>query len=305
MAEPKSAGRPRRVTRRRLLGGSAAVVTAGAAALAGVELEVLPGKSTLYHRLGHDGEDGVVPSVEPGRLDSGAFASRARGREVGWAVARPPRSGAAAPLPVVLVLHGRGNDHRMPFQRDGLGLDRFLARAVDDGLPPFALASVDGGEAYWHDRADGDRAQTMVLDEFLPLLADQGLDTSRIALAGWSMGGFGALHLGAVLGPERVAAVAALSPALWHDYDDTAPGAYDDADDFDRVSVMDRQADLDGIAVRVDCGQGDPFCAAGRDYVDGFDHRPAGGFQLGDHDRGYWRRMAPDVLQFVGEALAG
>lgn len=266
---------------------------------------MLPGKALIYHHLGHDGADGVVPEVEPGRVDFARFRSRARGKEVGWALARPPGSAASGgALPVVVALHGRGQDHTSAFRRDRLALDRFLAAAVARGVPPFAIASVDGEETYWHDRANGDRAQAMVLDELLPRLTDAGLETGRIGLVGWSMGGFGALHLGSVLGPDRVAAVAALSPALWHEYDDTAPGAYDDAADFARVSVMGRQRELDGIAVRVDCGKGDPFYATSRDYVDGFAVPPAGGFQLGDHDSGYWRRIAPPVLAFLGGALA-
>ncbi|HVK27372.1 MAG TPA: alpha/beta fold hydrolase [Nocardioides sp.] len=292
------------ITRRRLLWGGTTALAVGGAALAGVELEVLPGKASLYHHLGHDGADGVVPEAEPGRLDFASFRSRARGKDVGWALARPPGPPPTTALPVVVALHGRGQDHTSAFRRDRLALDRFLADAVAHGVPPFAVASVDGGETYWHDRASGDRAQAMVIDEFLPRVAEAGLDTGRIGFVGWSMGGFGALHLGSVLGPDRVAAVAALSPALWHEYDDTAPGAYDDAADFGRVSVMGRQADLDGIAVRVDCGKGDPFYANSRDYVAGFDDPPAGGFQLGDHDSGYWRRMAPRVLAFLGDALA-
>lgn len=292
-----------RLSRRRLLWGGTTALAAGSAALAGVELEVLPGKAWIYHHLGHDGADGVVPDVQPGRLDFARFRSRARGKDVGWALARPPGPAAAAALPVVVALHGRGQDHTSAFRPDRLALDSFLADAVARGVPPFAIASVDGDETYWHDRADGDLAQTMVVDELLPRLADAGLDTGRIGFVGWSMGGFGALHLGALLGPDRVAAVAAMSPALWHEYDDTAPGAYDDAADFDRVGVMGRQRDLDGIAVRVDCGKGDPFYATSRDYVEGFADPPAGGFQLGDHDSGYWRRMAPRVLEFLGARL--
>ena len=293
-------GRTTGITRRRLLWGGTTALAVGGAALAGVELEVLPGKASLYHRLGHDGADGVAPDVAPGRLDFASFHSRARGKDVGWALARPPGPAPATALPVVVALHGRGQSHVSAFRRDRLALDRFLADAVARGVPPFAIASVDGDETYWHDRADGDHAQAMVVDELLPRL----VDTGRVGFVGWSMGGFGALHLGSVLGPDRVAAVAALSPALWHEYDDTAPGAYDDAADFERVTVMGRQRDLDGIEVRVDCGKGDPFYATSRDYVAGFADPPAGGFQLGDHDSGYWRRMAPRVLAFLGGALA-
>lgn len=291
------------LTRRRLLWTGAGVAAASTAALTAVELEVVPGKALLYHHLRYDGPDGTVPTGAPARVESGAFRSVARGRRVGWALAVPDgRTGEG--LPVLVALHGRRQDHRSAFRRDRLALDRFLADGVRRGVPPFAIASVDGGESYWHDRADGDRAGTMVVDELLPLLAGRGLDTTRVAFAGWSMGGFGALHLAGQLGRGRVAAVAAMSPALWHEYDATAPGAYDDAADFRRTTVLGRQGELDGIAVRVDCGKGDPFYATTRDYVRGFAERPSGAFALGDHDSGYWRRIAPAVLRFVGEALA-
>lgn len=298
----RSSSRPRRpVTRRGLLrGGGSALALAGAAA-AGIQLELLPGRSSVYHHIGLDGGEAEAPDVEPAAVEWSQFDSAARGRRVGWALARP--GGAPADLPVVVVLHGRGHDHTAAFRRTSLALDRFLTDAVVRGVPPFAIASIDGGESYWHDRADGDRAGTMVVDELLPRLADQGLDTGRVALTGWSMGGFGALHLARTLGPDRVAAVAAMSPALWREYDDTAPGAYDDAADFERVTAMGRQDELAGIAVRVDCGKGDPFFTACCDYVEGFEQRPAGRLGLGDHDSGYWRRIAPSVLRFLGEEL--
>lgn len=222
---------------------------------------------------------------------------------MGWSIARPP--GGSARLPVAVVLHGRGNDHSSAFSSSYLGLDRFLAAAVADGVPPFALASVDGGQAYWHDREDGDRCETMVLQEFLPLLQRHDLDTRRIGFLGRSMGGFGALHLTHALGSGRVAGVAVMSPALWHTFGDTAPGAYDDEGDFNRVSVMDQQSTFAHIPLRVDCGESDPFYSATRDYLAGFANPPIGGFELGAHNVNYWRRIVPHGLQHLGHALRG
>ncbi|EUA51733.1 putative cONSERVED EXPORTED PROTEIN [Mycobacterium xenopi 3993] len=51
----------------------------------------------------------------------------------------------------------------------------------------------------------------MVLNELIPMLSSQGLDTSRVAFLGWSMGGYGALLLGSRLGPTRTAAICAVS----------------------------------------------------------------------------------------------
>ena len=77
----------------------------------------------------------------------------------------------------------------------------------------------------------------MVLDELIPMLGEQGLDTSRVGFLGWSMGGYGALLLGARLGPARTAAICAVSPALWTSSGATAPGAFDGADDYAANSV--------------------------------------------------------------------
>lgn len=291
----------RRLSRRALLTGAGVAVAGGAAVAVGVDGGVLPGRSWLYRHVGLEGRDGVVPRVPSGRTVSGTFRSEARlGRRCGWTIALPP--GGGRDLPVAVVLHGRGGDHTSAFSPRYLGLDRFLAAVVRRGATPFALASVDGGDTYWHARDNGEDAGAMVLEEFLPLLRSHGLDVDRPGFMGWSMGGYGALMLAARL--SRVAAVVAESPALWHVYEDSAPGAFDDSADFAEATAFGRQDRLDSIPVRVDCGEGDPFYAATRDYVRGFDVPPAGGFQPGGHDVGYWRRMAPAQLRFLARAFS-
>ena len=117
------------------------------------------------------------------------------------------------------------------------GVEDGLAQAVAAGIPPFAVVAVDGGGSYWHKRASGEDSGAMVLDELIPMLSAQGLDTSRVGFLGWSMGGYGALLLGARLGPARTAAICAVSPALWTSSGATAPGAFDGADDYAANSV--------------------------------------------------------------------
>ncbi|WP_425559990.1 alpha/beta hydrolase [Leifsonia poae] len=219
------------------------------------------------------------------------------------AVSYPPGSRAGNTLPVLIVLHGYSGDHRSSFG-SGQGLDRFLAQAVQRGAAPFAVAAVEGGNTYWHRRASGEDAGAMVTDEFVPLLAAQGLTTDRIGLMGWSMGGYGALRLAGRLGPSRVAAVAAESPALWHHAGETARGAFDDPADFAANTVFGRQRELAGIPVRIDCGTGDGFYEAARDYADSLSPNPAGGFTAGGHDSAYWRRVAPSQLAFIAQHFA-
>jgi len=206
-----------------------------------------------------------------------------------------------ARLPVVIALHGRGGDHRQPF--DALGIDRYLAEVVNAGIQPFVVVTVDGGDRYWHRRADGDDPPEMIRTELLPRLADRGLQTKRIGLIGWSMGGYGAL-LYAENHPARVAAVAAVSPALWRRPQDAAKGAFDGPADFRRNDVFARTNALRGVQVRVDCGDIDPFADAAEEFRAKMKPEPSGGISEGGHNQYYWRRAMPGALGFLGDALA-
>lgn len=305
--------RSRPLSRRGLLLGSTGVGLGAVTAVGvGVERGVLPGRPRVQHLLGLNGADGTIPDVTPGPLVEGSFVSRARGgRATGWTLAMPPpglperpQGPREAPLPVLVELHGMGGDHRASFG-GALGLEYFLAAEVARHGRRFAIASVDGGDSYWHPRPDGEDAGAMVLDELLPMLAEHGVDVSAVAFGGWSMGGYGALRLASVLGSERCRAVAAISPGLWLDASDASRTGFVDADEYREFTVLGRQRELDGIAVRVDCGTGDPFYRAARHYVAGFP-RNAGvvsDFEPGGHDLGYWRRMAPARLAFVARHL--
>jgi len=292
------------ILRRRVLAGvGGAVFLAGAAAAAGIEEGALPGRSILYQSLGLDGEAGVIPTVATGAFVQGSFVSSARqGRTVGWAASYPPGYAPGESLPVVVALHGYGGDHSDAFGTR-LGLDRFQARAVAQGQAPFVVAAIDGGNSYWHHRASGEDSAAMVTDEFLPLLKARGLDTSRLALAGWSMGAYGALLLASDLGQGRVAAASGLSVALWPTVSRAATGAFDGPADFWEHDLYRRQAMLADIPLRIDCGTGDGFRENDRALVTSLSPHPAGGFEPGGHDMAFWRRLAPDHLTFLAAHL--
>lgn len=286
-----------------LLGGTAAGAAVVVGAGVGVEQGTLPGRPWLQEHLGMNGAAGVVPDVTPGPVESGSFVSAARlGLPTGWCLIRPP--GRHRHLPVVVALHGYGADHAS-LLAPAFGLDRFLAAAVADGVPPFAIAAADGGGSYWHPRPSGEDASSMVVDELLPIIGEHGVNTDRIGLLGWSMGGYGVLRLGALLGPERVGAVVAASPAIWRDADDASAAGFADAAEYERDSVMGHQDELDGIPIRVDCGTGDPFYREAQAYVHGFpeDADLTSTFEPGGHTPAYWRRMLPEQLAFLGAAV--
>jgi S-formylglutathione hydrolase FrmB len=235
-----------------------------------------------------DGDEDVVSETR-------SFTSRARGGvRTSWTLMRP--ADATGDLPVVVALHGLHQNHTAPA---ALG----AASALAGVSTPLALVAPDGGTTYWHPH-DGEDAGAMVTDELLPRLPALGLRTERIGLIGWSMGGYGALRIAGLLGSSRVAGVAGVSPALWTDPATASRSGFDDASEYRRYSVMGAQSRLDGIRVRVDCGLSDPFADAVRVYRDGFAHRPSGGFTFGSHDRGYWRRVLPRQLDFLGSTLA-
>ncbi|MDF0531319.1 alpha/beta hydrolase-fold protein [Tsukamurella sp. 8F] len=282
------------VTRRTFIGfglGAAALGAVGAAAATGV------GEEVVGRILPAPGGTPVRAGV---RVTSGAFTSLAARAEVGYSIARPARGG---PMRVVVVLHGKGGDHRAAF--DGLHMDRSLQEAVDEGVPPFALASIDGGDhSYYHRRSDGTDRGAMILQEFLPLLARQGFDTSRVGFQGTSMGGYGALLLAARLGERRTAVVGAEGPAIWRRAADTAAGAYDSAQDFAANDLFALIDELAPVPKRIDIGIADPFYAATTAFIDSFAPRPAHAYLPGGHDPAVWVRAMPDQLRFIGGHLS-
>jgi pimeloyl-ACP methyl ester carboxylesterase len=240
-----------------------------------------------------------APSAEPApTMTTGSFVSAARGGiSTNWAIARPP--GQTKALRPVIALHGKGSDTSTVMAG---GVEQGLAQAVNAGLPPFAVVAVDGGGGYWHKRASGEDAGAMVLNELIPMLDTQRLDTSRVAFLGWSMGGYGALLLGGRLGPARTAAICAVSPALWLSPGAAAPGAFDGADDFAANSVFGMPA-LASIPIRVDCGDSDPFYAATKQFIAQLPHPPAGGFSPGGHNGGFWSSQLPAELTWMAPLL--
>jgi pimeloyl-ACP methyl ester carboxylesterase len=240
-----------------------------------------------------------APSAEAApTMTTGSFMSAARGGvSTNWAIARPP--GQTKALRPVIALHGKGSDASTVMAG---GVEQGLAQAVNAGLAPFAVVAVDGGGSYWHKRASGEDAGAMVLNELIPMLDTQRLDTSRVAFLGWSMGGYAALLLGGRLGSARTAAICAVSPALWLSPGAAAPGAFDGADDFAANSVFGMPA-LASIPIRVDCGDSDPFYAATKQFIAQLPNPPAGGFSPGGHNAEFWSSQLPAELTWMAPLL--
>lgn len=270
-----------------LFGGIGGV---GLAAGAGVLTDVLPGGARFRGWLGLNGADGHVPDVPGGPVQVERLRSAARGRDVDLVVMRP--AGAPADLPVCLALHGRGASARSFVD---IGIPRFLTAAVRDGVRPFVVVAVDGGDRYYvPDRGDDPIG---MLDREVPRwLAERGLP-SPTAGFGISMGCFGLLRWAR---GQDLNGLGVVGPALFRRWDD-AKDRFSSEQAWAADEPLLHTADIEGIPLGVWCGTDDPFVDSARQLADRV--KPAVlDIGPGAHDEGYFLRVMPDVIRFVGDA---
>jgi S-formylglutathione hydrolase FrmB len=116
------------------------------------------------------------------------------------------------------------------------------------------------------------------------------------------MGGYGTLLL-AEQSPDTFAAVVASSAALWLRAGDSAPGAFDDAEDFAAHDVFAMRDRLDVAKTRIDCGDKDWFIEGNRAFVAALGPEVTSSFPPGYHDVPFWRSVAPAQVAFIAERL--
>jgi enterochelin esterase-like enzyme len=248
------------------------------------------------------------PRFERDGLRTVTVKSAALGRRADVSVFVP--AGGAEPLPLVILLHGVYGSHWSWAMRGGAHLT--AARLIETGeLPPVAIAMPsdglwgDGSGYVTHEDADYER---WIVDEVpqAAALADARVtEHSPMFLAGQSMGGFGALRLGAKYA-ARFAGVSAHSAV-------TTLARL-------RESIEEPLSDLpsfgapDGTAlhwleshgprlppIRFDCGTGDGLLAGNRALHAALEAR---GIEHvyeefpGGHDWPYWKLHLADTLRF-------
>jgi enterochelin esterase-like enzyme len=305
-AYASASGRGRPSRRTFLLGGLSVAVVGAAAGYELMQSGVLPGKYALARLDGACGSPPPRPAGAPPIRHEVAFHSAYRRRDVTMVTLTPAGVSAPTGLDVVVGLHGAGADARQFASQ--------LSPAMTAGrITGVAVVTVDGGDTYWHKRADGDDPVGMIVHEVLPRLAAVGLRTARIGIIGESMGGFGALLLAEQLAGRKpaVAAVAAVSPAIFASYNDAVaanPTSFDSPADFARNDIIARAAGLRAVPTWIACGNDDPFepqSASLRAKLAGIaGHPPPGGILPGCHDAAFWARNLPVALGFVAGFLA-
>ncbi len=218
--------------------------------------------------------------------------------------------GSTGPLPLVILLHGVYGSHWAWAWKGGA--HRTAAALVESGqIPPMVFAMPSDG--LWGDgsgymkHGSGEDYENWIMEE-VPAAAAEATDGltsgSPLFLSGLSMGGYGALRLGAKHG-QRVAGVSAHSSATH----------FDDMD-----AITDEDLSLCGVdraecgvfemmklhretlpPVRFDCGTADVLLPQNRALhealsAEGIPHSyeefP------GAHDWAYWRTHLADSLRF-------
>jgi S-formylglutathione hydrolase FrmB len=111
---------------------------------------------------------------------------------------RPPGPDSAT-IPVLYFLHGDPGSARDPFAN---GLAQALNQRLQQGYPPFVVASVDGNserhqDTEWANSSDGsDLVMNRVTGAAIPAVEGTHMrDAAHRAIAGFSMGGYGAMNI--------------------------------------------------------------------------------------------------------------
>ncbi|MFC7342231.1 alpha/beta hydrolase [Saccharopolyspora griseoalba] len=236
-----------------------------------------------------------------GNVSVEQIRSRSRGRRVDMVVMHP-RGIDPEGLPVCLMLHGRHGDALDLVA----GMPTWLSESFERGIvPPFTVLAVDGGRtSYWHDDP-----MTMLLEEVPGWLAERGLGGpgGRIAaVSGISMGGFGALlyarrrrELG-----DPVSAAGVISPALFTSWKAMRTrNAFRNEAEWASLDPLRHVDALGDLPLGVWCGNADRFIKGTRRFIQRA--RPdVASTTPGRHNRAYFRKAMPELVDFIGPHLA-
>jgi putative tributyrin esterase len=254
------------------------------------------------------------PRFERDGLRVITVGSGALGRRADICLWTPPVGTSRTTLPLLILLHGAGGS-AWSWPLNGAA-HLTVARMVESGeIAPVALAMPsDGlwglGSGYVpHADADYER---WIVDEVWSAAAladDRITGSSPLTIAGLSMGGFGALRLGAKY-PERFRGISAHSAV-------TTLGRLADTTG-DRLDALPGFGQPDATALhwlevnaarlpplRFDCGADDPLLPGNRALHAALDAR---GIEhqyeefAGGHDWLYWRLHLADSLRFLDGA---
>jgi putative tributyrin esterase len=269
-----------------------------------------------------------VSLAATGRVECNSAPSKILKRAVAYCIVLPPSfdTDKARHFPVLYFLHGLGDNEQFFVHSGAWNITEDLWEK--GALKEFLIATPDAGASFYINSQDGkSRYEDFLLQEFFPVIERRyrgAPGRAHRAIAGISMGGYGALHL-AFGHPQLFVAASAQSAALIDKLpvflgpEPNSPrarvlgrvfGSPPDAEFWDRNSplVLARTANLSGLKLYFDCGDQDDYGfetgATALDRVLSKRHI-AHEFHIysGRHDAAYFAEHLAASLTFASQAF--
>ena len=267
-------------------------------------------------------------SAATGRVECNAVPSKILARSVPYCIVLPPSfdQDKTRQFPILYFLHGLGDNEQSFLHSGAWNLVENMREQHQ--LIDFLIATPDGGAGFYINSKDGkSRYEDFLLQEFFPFIEKRyrvAPGRGHRAIAGISMGGYGALHL-AFSHPQLFTSVGAHSAALIEklpEFLGSTPnsprsrvlgqvfGAPPDPIFWNRNSptTLARTANLAGLKIYFDCGDHDDYGfeagAVALDKALTSRHIPHE-FHLypGRHDPAYFAEHLPASLQFASQSF--
>lgn len=264
-----------------------------------------------------------------GRVECNSIPSKILNRAVSYCIVLPPSFDAdkTRRFPILYFLHGLGDNEQSFIHTGAWNLTEDLSEKGE--MKEFLIATPDGGASFYINSKDGKtRYEDFLLQEFFPFIEKRyrvSPGRGHRAIAGISMGGYGALHL-AFRHPQLFISVSAHSPALIEKlplFLGSAPdsprsrvlggvfGIPPDPAFWERNSplILARTANLTGLKIYFDCGNQDDYGfdagTAALDKILTSRHIPHE-YHLysGRHDPAYFGEHLPASLVFASRAFS-
>lgn len=264
-----------------------------------------------------------------GRVECNSLPSKILARSVPYCVVLPASFDAdkTRRFSILYFLHGLGDNEQFFVHSGAWNLAEDTRERGE--LKDFLIATPDGYASFYINSRDGkQRYEDFLLEEFFPFIENRyrvAAGRGHRAIAGISMGGYGALHL-AFRHPQLFVSVSAHSAALIERLpaflgpQPNSPrsqvlgavfGSPPDPAFWERNSplTLARTANLGGLKIYFDCGDQDDFgFEAGASALDKIltSRHIAHEFHIypGRHDAIYFAEHLPASLAFASRTLA-
>jgi S-formylglutathione hydrolase FrmB len=263
-----------------------------------------------------------------GRVECNAAPSKILDRAVAYCIVLPPSFDVnkTRSFPVLYFLHGLGDNEQFFVHSGAWNITEDLWEKGE--LSEYLIATPNAGASFYINPRDGkSRYEDFLLQEFFPFIEKRyrvAPGRGHRAVAGISMGGYGALHL-AFRHPQLFVSTSAHSAALIEKLPvflgpvpdsprasilGSVFGSPPDAAFWDRNNpmVLARTANLSGLKIYFDCGDQDDYGfetgAAALDRVLSSRH-VLHEFHIypGRHDPAYFAEHLPASLAFASRAF--